>query len=204
MIRSRTAAALATVALLSAGCAATGNEAAGPARGDGSPPADSAPAPAATPAPATASGSGERPEPAASRAPVPEALAFTAKTLSGETFEGASLAGRPVVFWFWAPWCPNCRSEAPAVKAAAEKYGDVAFVGVASLDTEAAMKEFVRSTGTGTVTHLSDEKGAVWTRLGVSRQSTFVFMKPDGSAEKAPGPMDSGELNGHVEKLRAG
>ncbi|GIH79730.1 thiol:disulfide interchange protein [Planobispora longispora] len=174
------------------------------ARGGEPSPASTAPAPATT-APSPTSGSGEPPEPtAASKAPVPEALTFTAKTLDGKTFEGAGLAGKPVVFWFWAPWCPKCLSEAPAVKAAAGKYGDVAFVGVAGLDTEPAMKEFVRRTGTGNIVQLSDEKGAVWTRLGVSQQSTFVFMKPDGSTEKASGPLDSGELNGHVEKLRAG
>jgi thiol-disulfide isomerase/thioredoxin len=137
-------------------------------------------------------------------ATAPAALKFTAKTLGGEAFEGASLAGRPVVFWFWAPWCPKCQSEAPAVKAAAKKYGNVAFVGVAGLDTEAAMKEFVQRTGTGTIVQLSDEKGTVWTKLGVSQQSTFVFMKPDGSTEKASGPLGSDELNGLVQKLIAG
>ncbi|MFB9525945.1 redoxin domain-containing protein [Nonomuraea roseola] len=91
------------------------------------------------------------------------------------------MAGKPVVFWFWVPWCPRCRSEAPAVKAAAATYDHVAFVGVAGLDTEAALREFVQRTGTGDVTHLADAKGAVWTRLGVSEQ-------PDGSTTKATGP----------------
>ncbi|WP_170223459.1 redoxin domain-containing protein [Nonomuraea turkmeniaca] len=143
------------------------------------------------------------PATASSRGSVPEALRFTATTLGGQKFDGASLAGKPVVFWFWAPWCPKCQSEAPAVKAAAGRYADVAFVGIAGLDSEAAMKDFVRRTGTGTFVQLSDEKGAVWTRLGVSQQSTFVFMKPDGSTEKASGPLDSDELDRHVAKLRA-
>ncbi|MEO3859837.1 redoxin domain-containing protein [Acrocarpospora sp. B8E8] len=145
-------------------------------------------APTASPAPA---------KPAA----VPASLRFTAKTLSGDSFDGTSLAGKPVVFWFWAPWCPKCLSEAPAVKAAADKYDDVAFVGIASLDTEAAMKEFVQRTGTGSLVHLSDEKGTVWTKLGVSAQSTFVFMKPDGTSARVSGPLDSGTLDMLVEKL---
>ncbi|WP_327583780.1 redoxin domain-containing protein [Nonomuraea sp. NBC_00507] len=154
----------------------------------------------ATPAPATtASGT-----PGASGdARVPDALKFTATTLGGQTFDGASLAGKPVVFWFWAPWCPKCQSEAPAVKAAAKKYADVAFVGVAGLDSEAAMKDFVRRTGTGDLAHLSDEKGVVWTRLGITQQSTFVFMKPDGTTAKASGPLDSDELDSLVAKLLA-
>ncbi|MDF5757994.1 redoxin domain-containing protein [Spongiactinospora sp. TRM90649] len=135
---------------------------------------------------------------------VPAALKFSAKTLDGKAFQGESLAGKPVVFWFWAPWCPKCRAEAPHVKSAAATYRDVAFVGVASLDSEAAMKEFVQRTGTGAITHLSDEKGEVWADLGIASQSTFLFLKPDGTTTKASGPLDAQELNAHVEKLRAG
>ncbi|GAA2888839.1 hypothetical protein GCM10020220_093790 [Nonomuraea rubra] len=60
-------------------------------------------------------------------------------------------------------------------------------MGVAGLDSQAAMKDFVRRTGTGTFMQLSDEQGAVWTRLQVSQQSTFVFVKPDGSTRKGLG-----------------
>ncbi|MEV0589920.1 redoxin domain-containing protein [Nonomuraea cavernae] len=134
-------------------------------------------------------------------ATVPAALRFSARTLNGETFQGEGLAGRPVVFWFWAAWCPKCLSEAPAVKSAAAAYGDVAFVGVGGLDTETAMKEFVQRTGTGDLTHLSDAKGAIWTKLGVSEQSTFVFMKPDGSTEKVSGPLNQDKLDKHLRVL---
>ena len=34
---------------------------------------------------------------------VPEALAFTAPLGGGGTFDGATTAGKPTVFWFWAP-----------------------------------------------------------------------------------------------------
>ncbi|MBE3012464.1 hypothetical protein IL992_25195 [Microbispora sp. NEAU-D428] len=80
----------------------------------------------------------------------------------------------------------------------------MSFVGVASLDGEAAMKEFVQQTGTGGLTHLSDEKGAVWAKLGVASQSTFLFMRPDGTTTKATGPLGAEELAAHLEKLRAG
>ncbi|MGR6918409.1 TlpA family protein disulfide reductase [[Actinomadura] parvosata] len=135
---------------------------------------------------------------------VPSASRFTAKTLDGQEFTSDTLKGKPVVLWFWAPWCPKCRSEAPHVKAAAAAYRDVTFVGVASLDSEAAMKEFVQRTGTGGITHLSDEKGAVWAAFGVASQSTFLFMRPDGTTTKATGPLDGEALNAHVEKLRTG
>jgi hypothetical protein len=34
---------------------------------------------------------------------VPEVLDFTARLSDGTTFVGADLAGRDVLFWFWAP-----------------------------------------------------------------------------------------------------
>ncbi len=34
---------------------------------------------------------------------VPEALQFTAPLVGGGTFDGAALADKPTVFWFWAP-----------------------------------------------------------------------------------------------------
>jgi hypothetical protein len=48
-------------------------------------------------APATTDGVGE---PAAV---VPASLQFSAPLVGGGTFDGASVAGAPVVFWFWAP-----------------------------------------------------------------------------------------------------
>lgn len=40
-------------------------------------------------------------------------LNFTATTLGGAPFNGASLQGKPAVLWFWTPWCPYCNAEAP-------------------------------------------------------------------------------------------
>jgi ABC-type glycerol-3-phosphate transport system substrate-binding protein len=40
---------------------------------------------------------------AASTAEVPAPLSFTATILGGGQLEGASLAGRAVMLWFWAP-----------------------------------------------------------------------------------------------------
>jgi hypothetical protein len=30
---------------------------------------------------------------------------FAGTTVEGKPFSGASLAGKPTVLWFWAPWC---------------------------------------------------------------------------------------------------
>jgi hypothetical protein len=50
--------------------------------------------------PAAAPGEGGEP----AEGGVPAVLAFSAPTLDGGTLEGAELAGRPVVFWFWSPY----------------------------------------------------------------------------------------------------
>jgi hypothetical protein len=39
----------------------------------------------------------------ATSAAVPEALQFTAPLVGGGEFVGADYAGKPTVFWFWAP-----------------------------------------------------------------------------------------------------
>ncbi|WP_433243314.1 TlpA family protein disulfide reductase [Streptosporangium sp. CA-135522] len=182
-MRTRTAAVLMTAALLTTACGARGYGSVGALRAEPSPSAASSSAAAVT---------------------VPDALKFTARTLDGKVFKGESLAGKYVVFWFWAPWCVDCHDEAPAVRAASAKFHDVAFIGVAGLDTEAAMKEFVQRTKTGTIVQLSDDKGVVWTKLGVSEQSTYVFMRPNGWNRRTLGPLTTEELTGYVTKLLAG
>lgn len=113
--------------------------------------------------------------------PAGSLLDFTATTIDGETFEGASLAGRPAVLWFWAPWCPVCLGQAPGVREAVAQYADqVAIVGVAGLDTAAAMPEFVRLAKVEGMPHLVDEAGDVWRRFEVTAQSTFVLIDADG------------------------
>ena len=50
-----------------------------------------------------ATGADAEPTPTDPTAAVPEALQFTAPLVGGGTFDGAAAAGKPTVFWFWAP-----------------------------------------------------------------------------------------------------
>ena len=70
-------------------------------------------------APASRAPTKQAPKPAPK--PVPEQLRFTAETVDGKEFSGASLAGKPALLWFWAPWCPNCQAEAPAIAEGGEE-----------------------------------------------------------------------------------
>jgi len=127
-------------------------------------------------------------------------LAFTAQTVAGEAFEGSSLAGKPTVFWFWAPWCPTCRSQIPAVSDLAHEHGDaVNVVGVGSLDDGKAIAGFADQVGADVV-QLADPEGAVWRHFAVTAQSTYLVLDADGS-QVAKGYLDDAELADMVDRL---
>jgi len=124
---------------------------------------------------------------------------FTGTTLDGDRFEGASLEGEPAVLWFWAPWCPTCRAQAPAVSDLAEEYdGRVAVIGVGGLDSEAAIRDLAAQIPH--VTHLVDDEGAVWQHFRVTAQSTYAVIGGDGEI-KAEGYLDDDELATLVARL---
>jgi thiol-disulfide isomerase/thioredoxin len=110
-------------------------------------------------------------------------MALRGKTLEGRTFDPATLAGKPVVIWFWAPWCEICRLFAPDVNTTAQRYaGRVAFVGVGGLDpSPAALRGFVRETGVTAIPHLNDNSGALYRRYGATAQNTWVILRADGT-----------------------
>ncbi len=141
------------------------------------------------------------PAPSSGAAPaVPATLRFSARTLDGKTFDAASVAGRPVALWFWAPWCPTCRAQAAGVAAAAQQSTGATVIGVAGLDDEAAMRRFVADRGLEGLPHLSDEAGEVWKRFEVREQSTFVLLDSAGQVA-FQGYLDGDEVAERVRRL---
>lgn len=126
---------------------------------------------------------------------------FSAAKLGGGTLSSASFEGKDTVLWFWAPWCTTCRGEAPNVTAgAAEFAGEVDVIGVAGRGEVADMEDFVSDTDTGSLTHVVDEAGDIWSDYGVAAQPAFAFIDDDGSVEVVIGAL--GE-DAFVEKLDA-
>ncbi|BCB74129.1 protein disulfide oxidoreductase [Phytohabitans flavus] len=133
--------------------------------------------------------------------PVPATLTFSGTTLDGKPFDAASLAGRPTVLWFWAPWCATCFGQAASVADMQAEFGQkVNLLGVAGLGDAKEMKEFVTDGEVGNVTHLNDQAGSVWKKFKIAEQSTYVFLDRDGKV-LSKGWMDSIDFEGKVAEL---
>jgi thiol-disulfide isomerase/thioredoxin len=134
--------------------------------------------------------------------PVSAAYAFKGKTLSGINFSGAELAGKPVVLWFWAPWCTICRGEAPDLVALANTFkGKVRIIGVAGLGPVKDMKQFVADTHTSNIVHLADTDGAIWLHFQIPAQPAFVFLTAKGAATRQIGALSKPDLFAMTRQL---
>jgi thiol-disulfide isomerase/thioredoxin len=128
-------------------------------------------------------------------------LAFTGKTLDGAAFDAATLAGKPVVLWFWAPWCATCASEAFSINNLADEYGTkLTVLGVAGMGDNDAMHDFVSDLQVTGVTNLDDEQGVIWRKFGITEQSTYVFLDRNG-AIAGQGYLDDQQLTAEVKSL---
>lgn len=115
--------------------------------------------------------------------------------MDGKTLDAKTLDDRPTVFWFWTPWCPTCKREAPEVATVAEALaGRVDVVGVAGQGRRAAMQTFVEQGGGGGFIHVDDVDGQVWQHFGVAAQPAYAFVSADGRTEVVPGSLDPDTL----------
>jgi thiol-disulfide isomerase/thioredoxin len=152
---------------------------------------------AASPSAATPSTSASARTPGPAVTKVPAALRFTSTTVDGKRFEGSSLAGKPVLLWFWAPWCPVCRGQIPQVEKIADDHkGSLSIVGVGSLDSAGAIRGFAQDVSG--VTQLVDESGAVWKHFRVKEQSSFVLLDASGEEVFSSGYGGTDELEQRV------
>jgi thiol-disulfide isomerase/thioredoxin len=176
-------------ALLAAGCSA-GENAATPAAGVAAAPTAEV---AATPSGVAGAG------PAA----VPATLRFSGKTLDGKAFDATTMAGKPALLWFWAPWCATCASEAMSVADLRTKYGDrLGILGIAGMGDNKAMHEFVSDLEVGNVPHLDDQAGRLWKRFKITQQSTYVLVDRTGKIVTT-GYLDDLQLTAEVKTLVA-
>lgn len=163
---------------------------------------DPAGAPPTAPAPPATSQTSAAAPASGTAAAVPEQLKFTAKTVDGKDINGEDLAGKPVVLWFWAPWCPKCQREAPGMAAAAKEHaGKVTFLGVAALDKVPTMQQFVQKYDLQSFQHIADEEAAVWKRFGVTAQPAYAFVDADGKVEVVTSQLSEQDLEQRLSKI---
>ena len=130
-------------------------------------------------------------------------LNFTGTTLTGGTFNGSSLSGKPAVLWFWTPWCPFCNQEAPSVAAVSAANPAVTFVGVSTRADVGAMQNFVSKYNLN-FTNINDADGSIWAKFNVPWQPAYVFLRADGSSSFVNNPtsaMSQQELSDRVRAL---
>jgi peroxiredoxin len=108
-------------------------------------------------------------------------LDFTGTTLDGKKFDAAGLKGRPVVLWFWAPWCATCAQEAETLKDVVPKFaGKLDIVGVAGMGKESEMRTFVSDYKLAGFPQIADGEGVIWKKFGITEQSVYVLIDRNG------------------------
>lgn len=72
-------------------------------------------------------------------------LKLSAKTMSGETLDSASLKGKPVLVQFWTTWCTYCQSDEGAVESIVRKLAPkgLVVIGVNAYETRQKVQEYL-------------------------------------------------------------
>ena len=142
--------------------------------------------------------------PADQREPAPE---LSGTTLDGDELSTSEFAGRMMILNVWGSWCAPCRSEAPALVAAAEELPDVQFLGINTKDNLAAAQAFERSFGIE-YPSFHDPDGALLLGFGQvppkAIPSTIVIDESGRVAARMLGEITTTVLTGVVEDVRAG
>jgi thiol-disulfide isomerase/thioredoxin len=134
---------------------------------------------------------------------IPDTLRFAGKTLDGAKFDASTMAGKPAVLWFWAPWCATCASEAMSISDLQDEYaGRLNILGIAGMGDNKDMHEFVSDLEVGQVPHLDDEPGKLWKKFGITEQSTYVILDKAGTIVTT-GYLDDLQLTSKVKSLVA-
>lgn len=128
---------------------------------------------------------------------------FRFSLLDGGTLTLADLGAEIVVLNFWAPWCPTCKDELPALQASWEAYRDqgVTFVGAAYDSERAAVEETVTTYGLGYPIGL-DASDLAAKAYGVTKvPETFVIDAEGRVAAVYVGPVSETELRAALDAL---
>ena len=111
-------------------------------------------------------------------APLPE---LSARRLDGGEIALRSFLGKPMVVNLWATWCPPCRREMPALRAAQAAHPGIAFVFVNQGESAAAVGSFLAAQHLEDMDNvLLDPAGRLGARTGSPGFPTTLFYDAGG------------------------
>lgn len=137
------------------------------------------------------------------------AVAFSGETELGETFDSASLAGRPAVVNFWYAACPPCRAEAADLETVSQTYRDeVPFIGVNIYDQAPTVVTFNESHGVTYPSILDIGKGTALSAFAATVPpqaipSTVVLDRQGRVAAVIRGPIEVSTLSAMIDRVLA-
>lgn len=128
----------------------------------------------------------------------------------------AELKGRPVILFFWAHWCPDCKATAPVLAALQQKYRDQGLVIVsptqrygyvakrepADAETEMRYLAAVQAEFYGDIEMTVPVSNDSFAGYGASSTPTLVLVDREGIVRLYhPGRMTLEELEPHVRRV---
>ena len=108
--------------------------------------------------------------------------ALDAVDLQGKTWNTTELAGKVVVLNFWATWCAPCKDELPTLQTLHDiSDSQTVVLSINVREPAARAARYVQSTGM-TFPVISDAKGELAKRWGVTVYPTTILITPNGQA----------------------
>lgn len=129
------------------------------------------------------------------------AVEWSLKDTNGVRYSLSTLHDRWVLVNFWAPWCPSCIEELPALVSAQKQHPDLQIIGIAVMyPTKQAVTNVVQSQGISYPIVLGNEDSA-GDFGGLSGLPTSFLYSPDGKlAGQHAGPLTQKD----IEQVLAG
>ena len=133
---------------------------------------------------------------------------IAAPAMSGMTLDGTNFTytpGKIAVVNVWASWCSPCRAEAPTLVALANKYTDVAFIGILTRDNPVNAEALARRLNIQYPTFIDDALllGFKSTLPANAIPSTVLIDKNGNVAARISGEVTLTSLSKIIRKLEA-
>ena len=128
------------------------------------------------------------------------APAFTLENANGQKVSLVDYRGKTVILNFWATWCPPCRSEMPAINAAAKANPNVVVMAIDLQEGPLPVRDYVQQLGLS-FTPLLDTSGQVTALYHVNSLPSSFFVGPDGTVRAINvGAMDQRMIEGNLRR----